>query len=50
MTGLGDAIAYSIVVLAIIAVVVGGLIATLLIFGLPWLWELLKPWLHAITA
>lgn len=28
----------------------GALLATVLILGLPWLWSLIKPWLHAITA
>ncbi len=30
--------------------VVGALIAAALIFGVPWLWDLVKPWLHEVTA
>lgn len=34
----------------IFAFVAGAVTATLLIFGVPWLWGLLKPLLHAATA
>ena len=32
------------------SVIVGGLIAAALFFVVPWLWEYIKPMLHAITA
>jgi hypothetical protein len=28
----------------------GGAIAAALIFGVPWLWRMIKPWLHSITG
>jgi hypothetical protein len=31
-------------------VVVGIVIGVILAFGLPWLWEILKPFIHALTA
>lgn len=36
--------------MAVVFLVVGALIAAALIFGVPWLWELVKPWLHEVTA
>lgn len=30
--------------------VVSALLTAAAIFGLPWLWHLAKPWLHALTA
>lgn len=52
MTGgdLGSAIGSAMVAMIIVAVVCASAITAALIFGLPWLWTLLKPWLHAITA
>lgn len=30
--------------------VAGAVVATALIFGIPWVWEFIKPYIHAITA
>lgn len=46
MYDFGDAIVGAMIVVAIVAVA-----ATLtLVFGVPWLWGILKPFLHAWTA
>ena len=36
--------------LFVFAVVVGMAIMAAFVWLIPWLWELLKPWLHMITA
>jgi hypothetical protein len=32
------------------AFVAGGVLVAALIFGVPWLWAMLKPWLHSVTG
>lgn len=34
----------------VVLIAVGSAIGVLLVKGLPWLWLLLKPWLHALTG
>lgn len=34
----------------IVCIVVTAAVTTALIFGVPWLWSLVKPWLHTITG
>ena len=46
---IGDYIARQVFMLLVAAVVVGALLATLFIFGLPALWGLIKPFLHEAT-
>lgn len=47
MIGIDERAFTSMVVALLVA---GALIAAALIFGVPWLWELVKPWLHEVTA
>jgi hypothetical protein len=44
--GIGDAIASAFIVAVVIAFCFG----VLVMLGLPRLWEVFRPWLHAITA
>lgn len=48
MTGSDLASAAAGGILALVLVVVALTLAA--VFGLPWLWELVRPWLHALTA
>lgn len=48
--GFSQGIAQGIVALIVMAFVAGGAIVAALIFGVPWLWSLLKPWLHSVTG
>lgn len=48
--GIGQEIAKGIIFMVCLAFVAGGLLVAALVFGIPWLWGLLKPWLHTITA
>lgn len=50
MSDIGDAIAASIMMMLIGVFVAGVLLTLTLVFGVPWLWHVLKPWLHAITG
>lgn len=43
---LSDAVAGLIALIAIVCICIGGLV----VWGLPKLWELVKPWIHALTA
>jgi hypothetical protein len=45
-----DAIGSAIIGLCVAGIVIGATVATAAIFGLPWLWSLIKPLLHAATA
>lgn len=45
-----DPIAESFVRLLIICFFAGISVCLVLVFGVPWLWGLIKPWLHAITG
>lgn len=40
----------AIVAVIVTAFVVGGLVVAGLIYGVPWLWQIIKPWLHSITS
>lgn len=50
MNGFGDALAAAFMATIIACIVITALVTTALIFGVPWLWSLLKPWLHMVTA
>jgi hypothetical protein len=47
---MGDAFADAITNLIFFAFVAGAVLATVLIFALPWLWHLLKPLIHTLTS
>lgn len=47
---IGQAIEEAFVALVVMVVVVTATVTAALIFGVPWLWGLIKPWLHALTA
>ncbi len=34
----------------VIVALLGAAVAAALIFGLPWLWAIIKPYLHAVAA
>lgn len=46
----GDAISKSITAFMIICAIVGGAVVAFCAWGIPWLWSLIKPWLHMVTA
>lgn len=50
MGDIGAAIGASIMVMLVGVFTAGVLLTLTLVFGVPWLWHLLKPWLHAITG
>ena len=50
MSYIGDGIARAMVGALIACVVITASVTTALIFGIPWLWGLIKPWLHAVTG
>lgn len=50
MDGIGDAIAYSMMMTIVFAFLAGGAFFAFIFFGIPWLWRLIKPWLHTITG
>lgn len=35
---------------AIVCAVIGGAIMSVLFYVVPWAWQMVKPWLHAITG
>lgn len=47
---IGDAIAQAMTAMVIAIIVCTAAVTAALIFGLPWLWGILKPILHALTA
>jgi hypothetical protein len=47
---LGDAIAHAFIACAIAAIAFGVAVTLFCVFGIPWLWHLLKPALHTLTA
>lgn len=47
---IGDYVARELFRWAVILFLLGGALATALIFGIPWLWGLIKPFLHSVTA
>lgn len=47
---IGDAIAKAMIA-AMVGVALGtALLLLFLIYGVPWLWSFVKPWLHMVTA
>lgn len=50
MGGIGDAIAEGIVRLIILMFITGFALGGLLVWGLPKLWEVIKPFIHMWTA
>lgn len=48
--GFSQGIAEGLLMIGVFLFAAGVAVACLLIFGVPWLWSLLKPWLHAITG
>lgn len=49
MWGFGD-LGKAIAGMFIVAACAGAAFAAALIFGVPWLWSWIKPWLHMATA
>jgi hypothetical protein len=47
---IGDAIVQAIIASIIVAAISGAAVTAALIYGLPWLWSVVKPWLHVITG
>jgi hypothetical protein len=47
---IGKYVADQIASLVIVAAIVGAILAAALIFGIPLLWEFVKPFLHQVTA
>jgi hypothetical protein len=43
-------LATSMTAIAVLIFLAGGAFVGFIFFGLPWLWRLLKPWLHQITG
>lgn len=50
MGDIGRAYADAIFNVVVIAFLAGAATATGLILGMPWLWSVLKPWLHRVTG
>ena len=50
MGDIGRAIAEGIITMIVFAFIAGVLLTAALIFGIPWLWHMLKPWLHTVTS
>jgi hypothetical protein len=50
MSDIGNAIGDAIMAMVIVVIVVTAAVTAALIYGIPWLWALLKPLLHAWTA
>lgn len=46
----GDAISKSITAFMVICAIAGGLVVAFFAWAVPWLWSLIKPWLHMVTA
>jgi hypothetical protein len=47
---IGDAIAASIGAWMFIIFAAGAGVTLFIVFAIPWLWRLIKPWLHAVTG
>ncbi len=47
---IGEAITRALVSFVIMTIIATAAITTALIFGIPWLWHVLKPWIHNITG
>lgn len=50
MSDIGAMLARAVMFYIFMAFIAGIALATLFLFGIPWLWHLLKPWLHMITG
>ena len=48
--GIGDAIGNMIIWSIIIAFLAGVVVTLACVYGLPYLWEMIRPWLHTVTA
>lgn len=46
----GDHIGKSITAFGLICLIGGGVLVGSCIYLIPWLWSLIKPWLHMVTA
>lgn len=47
---IGDAFAQAMIACIIVVAATSAAVTALLIFGIPWLWAMVKPLLHAVTA
>ena len=47
---IGDAIAHAMVMAMVVVAIVTALIVLFVVFGIPWLWTLVKPWIHMLSA
>jgi hypothetical protein len=45
-----NVIGEGIIKLVVISFAAGVALTLVTVFGLPWLWELIRPWLHGVTA
>lgn len=50
MSDIGNMIGRALAVYFVIAIVLAAVGAIALWEGIPWLWRLLKPWLHQVTG
>lgn len=50
MGGIGDAITEGFIRFVLVVIAATVAITAGLIFGIPWAWGCIKPWLHAITG
>lgn len=46
----GDAIGRAITAFGVFCLILGGVIVGVCVYVIPWLWDLVKPWIHAVTA
>lgn len=46
----GDSIGNAIIGFGILCAIAGAAVCGVAFWLIPWLWELLKPWLHAVTG
>ncbi|MEE7545754.1 hypothetical protein HF319_00690 [Xanthomonas sp. Kuri4-1] len=46
----GNSLDGMIVAFGIICALIGAAVLAVLFWGLPWVWELVRPWLHTVTA
>lgn len=46
----GDTLAGAFAAMLVCAALIGAAIFAVLFFGIPWLWEMIKPWLHQVTS
>lgn len=48
--GMGNAFEGLVSGLILLGAMIGGVIVLVAVFVIPWLWALIKPWLHQITG